>query len=160
MGAVPSDHDPNGEVTRITSACVYILRALVRLARHEGDAMARILLIDDNATLRALLQVQLEEAGHEVCEAASGAEGARLYRERGADLVLCDLVLPDKDGLETIRTLCQAGGARVIAMTGEADLSSVGLLRAAEQLGASHSLRKPFATEELLAAVRGALGEG
>ena len=122
--------------------------------------MARILLIDDNATLRALLQAQLEEAGHEVCEAASGAEGARLYAERGADLILCDLVLPDKDGLETVRQLCQGGGARVIAMTGEADLSSASLLRAAEQLGAVRSLRKPFAVEELLAAVRGALGEG
>jgi CheY-like chemotaxis protein len=122
--------------------------------------MARILLIDDNATLRAVLQVQLEEAGHEVCEAASGAEGAQLYRERGADLILCDLVLPDKDGLETVRQLCQGGEARVIAMTGEADLSSAGLLRAAEQLGAVGSLRKPFATEELLAAVRAALGEG
>jgi DNA-binding response OmpR family regulator len=145
---------------RYTGACGYALRALVHLARHEGDTMARILLIDDNATLRALLQVQLEEAGHEVCEAASGAEGARLYRERGADLILCDLVLPDKDGLETVRQLCQAGGARVIAMTGEADLSSAGLLRAAEQLGAARSLRKPFAAEELLAAVRGVLGEG
>jgi DNA-binding response OmpR family regulator len=122
--------------------------------------MARILLIDDNATLRALLQVQLEEAGYEVCEAASGAQGARLYRERGTDLILCDLVLPDKDGLEAVRQLCQRGGARLIAMTGEADLSSAGLLRAAGQLGAAHSLRKPFAAEELLAAVRAALGEG
>jgi DNA-binding response OmpR family regulator len=122
--------------------------------------VARILLIDDNATLRAVLQVQLEEAGHEVCEAASGTEGARLYQERGADLVLCDLVLPDKDGLETVRQLCQGGGARVVAMTGEADLSSAGLLRAAEQLGAVGSLHKPFATEELLAVVRAALGEG
>jgi two-component system, chemotaxis family, chemotaxis protein CheY len=122
--------------------------------------MARILLIDDNATLRALLQVQLEEAGHEVRQAASGAEGARLYGEGGADLILCDLFLPDEDGLETIRGLCQGGGARVIAMTGEADLASAGRLRAAAQLGAVGSLRKPFAAEELLAAVRAALGEG
>ena len=135
------------------------LRALVHMARHKGDAMARILLIDDNATLRALLQVQLEEAGHEVDEAAGGAEGVRSYRERGADLVLCDLVLPDGDGLETIRELCQ-DGARVIAMTGDADLSSAAPLRVAQQRGAVGCLRKPFATEELLAAVRAALGEG
>ena len=122
--------------------------------------MARILLIDDNATLRAVLQLQLEEAGHEVGEAGGGAEGVQLYRERGADLVLCDLVLPDQDGLETVRALCQGGGARVLAMTGDADLSAVGRLRAAEGLGAVGSLQKPFTTEELLAAVRAALGAG
>jgi two-component system, chemotaxis family, chemotaxis protein CheY len=121
--------------------------------------MTRVLIVDDNTTLRALLQVQLEDAGHEVVEAAGGAEAARLYREGGADLVLCDLVLPDADGLETVRELCQAG-ARVIAMTGDADLSAAGRLRAAERLGAAGTLRKPFAAEELLAAMRAALGEG
>jgi DNA-binding response OmpR family regulator len=115
--------------------------------------------IADNASLRALLRVQLEEAGHEVAEAGGGAEGLALYRERGADLVLCDLVLPDKDGLETVRQLCLCGGAPVVAMTGEPELSSAGLLRAAGQFGAIGSLRKPFATEELLGAVRAALGE-
>ena len=122
--------------------------------------MARVLLIDDNASLRALLRLRLEEAGHEVLEAADGNEGLRLYREAGADLVLCDLVLPGKDGVETIRELCQGGGPRVIAMTGDPELSSGPLLRAAERSGAVASLRKPFADEELLAAVRAALGEG
>jgi CheY-like chemotaxis protein len=72
--------------------------------------MARILIIDDNALLRALLQLQLEAAGHQVCEAADGAEGLRLYRDGGADLVLCDLFLPHHEGLQTIRQLCQPGG--------------------------------------------------
>jgi CheY-like chemotaxis protein len=122
--------------------------------------MARVLVIDDNASLRALLRLRLEEAGHEVLEAADGDEGLRLYREAGADLVLCDLFLPGKDGVETIRELGEAGGPRVIAMTGDSDLSAGPLLRIAELLGAVASLRKPFGDEELLGAVRAALGEG
>ena len=122
--------------------------------------MARILIIDDNAILRALLQMQLEAVGHEVREAAGGAEGLRLYREEGADLVLCDLVLPAGDGLDTIRALCQPGGPHVLAMTGDPDLASAGLMRAAEGLGILGSLRKPFDEPELLQAVRAALGDG
>ena len=122
--------------------------------------MARVLVIDDNASLRALLRLRLEEAGHEVVEAADGDEGLRLYREAGADLVLCDLFLPGKNGVETIRELCQGGGPRVIAMTGDPELFSGPLLRMAERLGAATCLRKPFGDEQLLAAVRAALGEG
>jgi CheY-like chemotaxis protein len=122
--------------------------------------MARVLVIDDNASLRALLRLRLEETGHEVVEAVDGDEGLRLYREAGADLVLCDLFLPGKNGVETIRELCQGGGPRVIAMTGDPELFSGPLLRMAERSGAVTSLPKPFGDEQLQAAVRAALAEG
>src|SRR5262249_26464231 len=100
---------------------------------------------------------QLEASGHEVAEAADGAERLRLYRERSPDVVLRDLFMPRKDGLEVIRELCQEGKARVVAMTGDGGPSAAGLLRVAERLGAVGSLRKPFSQDELLAAVDAAL---
>jgi CheY-like chemotaxis protein len=115
--------------------------------------MARILLIDDNAALRNLLRLQLEAAGHEVLEAADGGEGIRLYRRRPADLVLCDLFMPGKEGLETIRELRGAGAGRIIAISGDGSLGSSDFLRVATMLGAARALNKPFDAATLLETV-------
>ena len=67
--------------------------------------MARILVVDDLDYIRALARRTLELAGHEVAEAVDGGEALALYRRRPADVVVCDLVMPVLDGLETLRAL-------------------------------------------------------
>ena len=122
--------------------------------------MARILVIDDDALLRGAIRVALESAGYEVIEAADGDAGLRLHRAPGADLVVVDLFMPERDGLEVIRAMrAEAPGAKIIAMSGGSSLR-LDLLDAAAAFGASRTLRKPFPPSMLLAAVRELLAEG
>ena len=121
--------------------------------------MARILVIDDDALLRGAIRVVLESAGYEVIEAADGDAGLRLHREPGADLVVVDLFMPERDGLEVIRAVrAEAPQAKIIAMSGGSSLQ-LDLLDAATAFGASRALWKPFAPAMLLATVRELLGE-
>jgi DNA-binding response OmpR family regulator len=115
--------------------------------------MATILVIDDQAPIRALLRVALEGAGHEVLEASNGRLGLELYREKSADLVITDIVMPEMDGLEMILELTRNFlNVKVIAMSG--GLESEGQLRVAKLLGARQTFQKPLDMEELLSAVR------
>src|SRR2546429_8363300 len=77
----------------------------------RSRTVARILVIDDDALLRRAIRVALEAAGYEVIEAGDGPAAPRVYRERGADLLLVDLFIPQPDGLGVIRT-ARAGGPR------------------------------------------------
>ncbi len=98
--------------------------------------MARILVIDDDALLRGAIRVVLESAGYEVIEAGDGDAGLRLHRELGADLVVVDLFMPERDGLEVIRAVrAEAPQAKIIAMSGGSSLQ-LDLLDAATAFGA------------------------
>jgi CheY-like chemotaxis protein len=121
--------------------------------------MARILVIDDQASVLDVLRKVLEAAGHRVGTARSGEEGLRLFREQPADLVLCDLFLPGVDGLEVIQEL--KGGwphVPVVAISGGSCDGEWDVLPAAEALGADAALRKPFTVGALLGAVGALLG--
>src|SRR5438128_11074644 len=125
----------------------------------RSAVMARILVIDDDALLRGAIRVVLESAGYEVIEAGDGDAGLRLHREPGADLVVVDLFMPERDGLEVIRAVrAEAPQAKIIAMSGGSSLQ-LDLLDAATAFGASRALWKPFAPAMLLATVRELLGE-
>ena len=116
--------------------------------------------MDDDAMLRGAIRVVLESAGYDVIEARDGDAGLRLYREQGADLLLVDLFMPERDGLEVIRAVwAEVPGAKIIAMSGGSNLK-LDLLDAARAFGASRTLWKPFVPSVLLAAVRSLLGEG
>jgi len=116
--------------------------------------MKRVLLIDDNAMVRSLLRTFLEQAGFEVADAAEGEAGIQLFRHWPADLVLCDLFMPGKDGLEAIRELIREfPGVKVIAMSGGSS-GGLDLLPVAKLLGAVELLYKPFARETILEAIR------
>jgi DNA-binding response OmpR family regulator len=122
--------------------------------------MARLLVMDDDETLRGALRVALEAAGYEVAEAADGAAGLRLYREQGADLVLVDIFMPERDGLEVIRALrAETPHPKIVAISGGGRTGQTDMLRAAAVLGAARTLRKPFTPRELLAVIRELLGE-
>ncbi|HEY9014898.1 MAG TPA: response regulator, partial [Gemmatimonadales bacterium] len=81
--------------------------------------MSRIMVVDDDAAIRRTLSLMLERAGFEVVLASDGAEAIRLWRERRGDLVITDLHMPRKDGIETIvELLYHSPDVRIIAMSG------------------------------------------
>jgi DNA-binding NtrC family response regulator len=118
--------------------------------------MARILVIDDDADIRALMQQVLTSAAHEVVLATNGREGADKYRDNPADLVITDLYMPDQEGFETIVELRRRfQDAVIIAMSGKT--AGIPLLPVARRLGAVAILEKPFSPNQLLHAVEKAL---
>ena len=121
--------------------------------------MTRILLVDDDESFRPMLQATLERFGYEVTVAKNGNEAIKHYRERPADLVITDLIMPDKEGVETIRELRgEIPAARIIAMSGGGRNGSDVYLQLATGLGAARVLSKPFSHQELLDAIAAVLG--
>jgi PAS domain S-box-containing protein len=128
--------------------------------RNDSPARSRILVIDDDARLREAIRRSLEQAGYDVREAPDGAAGLRLYREHGADLVIVDIFMPERDGLELIRDLrAQHGPVAIVAISGGGQIGRVDMLEAAKILGASRTLPKPVALKELLVTVHDLLAE-
>ena len=117
--------------------------------------MPLILIIDDDDQLRGMLREMLERAGYEVADAPNGKEGIRLYRENPADLVVTDLIMPEKEGIETIIELRREfPDVKIIAMSGGGTIEAEKYLRMAKGLGAVRTLTKPIERKELLEAVR------
>jgi len=117
--------------------------------------MARILVVDDDHALRSAVRVVLEAAGYTVAEAADGEAGLRSYHEQGADLVLVDVFMPERDGLEMILALRAAiPQPKIVAMSGGGRIGLDDVLTAAAAFGAARTLRKPFEPSDLLAAIR------
>jgi len=115
--------------------------------------VSRLLLIDDDPHLREVLAMALAQAGHTVMQAEGGRQGTQLFRATPADLVITDLVMPDREGLETIVALHREWPALpIIAMSGGVPHSAV-YLAMADKLGASRTLAKPFAPSVLLRAI-------
>ena len=116
--------------------------------------MANILIIDDDDARRRAMRRILERAGHSVREAPDGARGLALYREEAADVVVTDLIMPEKEGIETIIELREAyPGVRILAVSGGGTVDPDGPLTDARFLGADAALPKPFSVEDLQAAV-------
>lgn len=128
------------------------------LIEHCG-LMSRILVIDDEADMRAMLEQMLRESGHEVVLAANGKEGVNLFRTKPTDLVITDLFMPVQDGIETILQLRKEfPGVEIIAICGR--IAAKPLLLVARQLGAIGILEKPFYAEQLLREVNRVLFRG
>jgi CheY-like chemotaxis protein len=115
--------------------------------------MAVVLLVDDDESMRAIMQAMLRRLGHEVAVATNGNEALRLFRERTFDLVITDLIMPEREGLDTIRELRREGNVKIIAMSGGGRTSPATYLQIAKQIGASAILSKPFSHEDLKAAI-------
>jgi DNA-binding response OmpR family regulator len=121
--------------------------------------MARILVVDDDHVLRGALRMFLEAAGYDVIDAADGDAALRLYGEQGADLVLMDIFMPELDGLEVIRAMHAAiPRPQIVAMSGGGRFGQIEILKTAAAFGAALTLRKPFESRDLLAAIRELLG--
>jgi len=117
--------------------------------------MARILIIDDESQIRSMLRLMLERVGYEVDEAPDGLEGIRQYREDPADLIITDLIMPNKDGIGMIIDLKKEfPKVKIIAMSGGGVNRPEGYLDGAKKLGATRTLTKPIDRDEMLKAVK------
>ena len=116
--------------------------------------MARVLVVDDDETVREVVVSYLRAAGHDVVEAADGTTGLSAHQQRRADLVVLDVMMPGIDGLEVCRRLRLAGDVPIILLTalgGEQD-RVVGL-----ETGADDYVTKPFSPRELVLRVESVL---
>ena len=117
--------------------------------------MARILIIDDDDIIRRMLSLMLTKAGYDVVDAANGKEGLKQFRENDIDLVLTDLIMPEKEGIEMIMELkTDFPDVKIIAMSGGAQMGPDGYLQLADALGAQRTLKKPIARDDLLGAIK------
>lgn len=121
-------------------------------------AQQRILVVEDDPSIRRTIQIALSRAGYQVIEARDGHEAMRLWRDQGADLVITDLHMPDKNGIEVIMELrAVSPSPPIVAMTDGGRSKQIGLLGDAKLLGAVRVVAKPFKLEEMLAVVDQAL---
>jgi CheY-like chemotaxis protein len=122
--------------------------------------MKRILLIEDDENIRKMLRLALEGYGYEVTEACDGKQGLESYKASPADLVITDLVMPEKEGLETIQDLRKAHPhVKIIAMSGGSRSNAGENLKMAKLLGASALVSKPFEMGKFAETIAGLLGK-
>jgi DNA-binding NtrC family response regulator len=125
----------------------------------EPNQKARILIIDDEAQIRELLGQMLTREGYDVAYARDGKEGMNACREQSIDLIITDIIMPEKDGIEMILELRHDFPAlKVIAISGGGRLGPDGYLEMARKLGAHRTFFKPFNRKEILDAVQELLG--
>jgi CheY-like chemotaxis protein len=135
----------------------------VGIARDGIDSqekiLARILVIEDEDLVRFTLRDSLESAGHEVVEAKNGQEGLDALGQEPFDLVITDIIMPVKEGVETTIEIRRSfPTVKVIAISGGGRMRDMRYLQMAKDYGAACILQKPFQNEDLFKAIRGCLG--
>lgn len=121
----------------------------------------RILVVDDDASIRSVLQIGLSKAGYEVVQARNGVEAMRLWRAQRADLVITDLHMPEKNGLEVIlELLAHSPDAPIIVMSDGGQTQQIEILGDARLLGAMLTIKKPFTLAEMMSLVSRVLNGG
>lgn len=119
----------------------------------KGKAEKRVLLIEDDAELLLMMAAALDAAGYAVASAADGRQGLKLFAQSPVDLVVTDMIMPVKDGVETITALKETDGrVKIIAISGGFRVGPLDYLALARHMGADETLAKPFSLDELVAA--------
>jgi DNA-binding response OmpR family regulator len=120
--------------------------------------LARILIIDDNPDVLNAVHRVLTAEGHSVTDAPKSSAGIALHRANPFDLIITDIVMPEKEGISTIIELRgECPDLKIIAMSGGGDFEPYGYLDIAIRVGADRTLPKPFSREELLETVNDVL---
>ena len=120
--------------------------------------MVRILVVDDEDLVRFSVRQMLEDEGHQVEEAADGVEGMAKIESGPFDLMVTDIVMPRKEGLETIAEAKRVQpDLRIIAISGGGPVGQFNYLDLAKQFGADAVLAKPFKKQDLVAVVNAVL---
>ncbi|MBT3226711.1 MAG: response regulator [Deltaproteobacteria bacterium] len=117
--------------------------------------MARILVIEDDDNFRKMLNVMLTQAKYDVVEAPNGRVGLKIYRKEQIDLVITDVFMPDKEGIETTFDLKDENpNVKIIAISGGGIRDKLDLLAQMRDFGVQKTFKKPFVIGEFLAAVK------
>ena len=117
--------------------------------------MAIILVIDDDEIMNDMITQLLAEAGYDVVSACDGLEGLKQFGSQAFDLVVTDIVMPEKEGIETIMEIRKKNKiVPIIAISGGGKLGPQQYLHMAQQFGADYAFQKPFDNEHFLGAVR------
>jgi len=123
--------------------------------------MARILVIDDQDSIRRVVRRALEQDGHEVFDASDGELGMEILESQSFDLVITDIFMPGQDGIVTLRQIRKRfPSLKVIVISGGDSTGLLDMRQDAEFLGAVSSLQKPFNAREIIDIVRAALQGG
>lgn len=123
--------------------------------------MADILVIDDEPLVRKTVRITLERGGHTVVEADDGLAGVRECGNRAFYLVISDILMPGKEGIETIQELrAKYPALKILAMSGGGRMANADFLTLAMKLGADDTLKKPFDPQELIEKVNALCGRG
>ena len=121
--------------------------------------MARILIIDDDVQVLDMLKQTLECEEYEMVGSPNGKEGIRLHREDPVDLIITDIIMPEKEGIETIMELKRDfPDVKIIAISGGGIIGPEDYLHMAKILGAKRTFAKPVDRDELLKAVKELIG--
>lgn len=117
--------------------------------------MAKLLVVDDDEAVQMMLKLMLENDSHEVVTAENGTQALKCLREQLPDVVILDIIMPEKEGFETIVELRRDyPGLKIIAISGGGAIGATDYLKLAKTLGAHLTIEKPIRKEELQAAVR------
>jgi CheY-like chemotaxis protein len=117
-----------------------------------------VLVVDDDDSLRRVLETAIRRAGYRVTSVASGKEAVALLSRQACRLILTDLFMPDGDGIEVLLSV-MGTGLRVITLSGSLTYDPALMQRIAIQFGACRTLNKPCSLSDLLAAIRQEIGE-
>ena len=122
--------------------------------------MAKILVIDDDEQVLDMLYESLTREGFDVLKASNGEQGLRIYRQEPVDLIITDIIMPEKEGIETIIELRQDfPDVKIIAMSGGGRIGTKDYLHLAKIFGVQRTFTKPVAREQLLDAIKELLKE-
>ena len=115
----------------------------------------KILLIDDDNHFREMFAELLKRNGYEVIESPDGRYATELFAEHQPDLVITDIIMPEKEGIETILDLKRKhGNLKIIAISGGGRTNAMDNLRSARLLGADYTFEKPFENKEILEVIK------
>lgn len=115
----------------------------------------KILIVDDEPQIREILRIWFEQEGFTVQVAENGREGVRLQRRDPAQLLICDLIMPDQEGIETITSFKKEfPGVGIIAISGGGKIGPDSYLEIAVQLGAWKAFKKPLDIPQLIESSR------
>jgi DNA-binding response OmpR family regulator len=116
----------------------------------------RILVIDDNRDLRDSLQLMLQQVGYDVETARDGQQAIEVQQKRPVRIVITDIFMPGKEGIETIEYFRQEWPeVKIVAMSGGGEVAKRGYLKVAADIGADAALQKPFEPQVLFSILRG-----
>lgn len=122
--------------------------------------MAKILVLDDEAAILLMMRKMLERAGHDVDIALNGSEGMELFEKNKPDLLITDIIMPQKDGLEVVLELRKKyPDLKIIAISGGGRIHPEGYLPSAKHFGADLIFQKPLVQKEFLLAVSSLLND-